>query len=337
MPPSGWVLTLDLAQSAVYNFFMVQSKDNSPDDNSNSTTVSGKQRVHKFLTEDLTVRASSVIATQVVDEMRSIQHSYPMATVAVGRALVGSLLMASHLKHGQELSLYFQGNGPLGRVFAQANYEGQVRGYCNDPKFQAPQQGENLQIGPAIGIGLLTVTHHLPTGDTPHRGTVIIRTGEVGDDIAFYLQQSHQIPSVVALGVHVNPYGLVEAAGGVLIELMPGHTEETVAKIEARVKRAAPISKRILEGATAEDLIKDYLGDFKLIELDHPYPISYHCKCNQDRVLRSLMLFGLEEIDELIEEKKPVEVNCEFCGRQYSVSEPELQKIRAELYKASLS
>jgi molecular chaperone Hsp33 len=295
-------------------------------------------RVHKFLTSDLTVRASSVVATRVVDEMRSIQNSYPIATVAVGRAMVGALLMASHLKNNQELSLYFQGNGPLGRVFAQANYEGGVRGYSNNPQLQAPIEGPQIEIGGAIGIGLLTVTHHLPSGGhEPHRGTVIIRTGEVGDDIAFYLQQSHQIPSVVALGVHLNTYGRVEAAGGILIELMPGHDENTISKIEKRVRSAPPISKRILEGATANDLISEYLADFELMELEHPYPISYHCQCSYDRVLRSLVLLGADDLDELIIDEKPVDVGCEFCGRRYEVAKDDLIKLRQDAYRGSLN
>lgn len=310
----------------VYNFSMTSRESSG-----------NTQRVHKFLTDDLTVRAAVVVATHAVDEMRSIQNSYPLATVAVGRSMVAALLMASHLKQGQELSVYFQGNGPLGRVFAEANYEGHVRGYCNNPQLVVPQEGEQLQVGAAIGIGLLTVTHHLPTGDVPNRGTVIIRTGEIGDDIAFYLHQSHQIPSVVALGVHLNPYGLVEAAGGVLIELMPGHADDTVAKIEARARTAPPISKRILDGASPEEILKDYLGDFSLMELDHPYPVSYQCRCSYERVLRSVMLLGIEEIDSAIAEKAPLDVACEFCGRRYEVAEPDLLKIRGELYKGSLN
>lgn len=312
-----------------------QKNDSQPVSNAHSK--GNPNRVHKFLTRDLGVRAAGVVATQVVDEMRSVQNSYPIATVAVGRSMVAALLMASHLKEGQELSLYFQGNGPLGRVFAEANYEGQVRGYSNNAQFQVPIEGEQIQVGAAIGIGLLTVTHHLPTGDEPHRGTVIIRTGEIGDDVAYYLQQSHQIPSVVALGVHVNPYGLVEAAGGVLIELMPGHAEETVAKIEKRVRETAPISKRILEGATAEDLVRDFLSDFELMELDHPYDINYHCRCSYERVVRSMVLLGTEELDQLISEEKPAEVSCEFCGRRYEVAKDDLAKIRSDAYKGSLN
>jgi molecular chaperone Hsp33 len=306
-------------------------------DQSKGNPPVNSRRIHKFLTSDLTVRASSVIATQVVDEMRSIQNSYPIATVAVGRTMIGALLMASHLKENQELSLYFQGNGPLGRVFAEATFEGQVRGYSNNPQFKMPIESPQIEVGSAIGIGLLTVTHHLPSGGEPHRGTVIIRTGEIGDDIAYYLDQSHQIPSIVALGVHLNPYGLVEAAGGVLIELMPGHTDETVAKLEKRVRAAPSISKRILEGATEADLIRDYLGDFELIELEHPHPVSFQCRCSYERVLRSVHLLDMKEVEEMIAENNPIEGTCEFCGRTYSVEEEDLQKIRQNLYKGSLN
>ena len=301
-----------------------------------SSSSENVPRVHKFLSEDLTVRISVVNATLVVDEMRSIQNSYPIPAVAVGRSMVAALLMASHLKNGQELSLYFQGNGPLGRVFAEANFEGQVRGYCSHPNLQMPVEGD-LSIGAAIGIGLLTVTHHLPGNAEPHRGTVIIRTGEVGDDIAFYLHQSHQIPSVVALGVQLNEYGLVQAAGGILIELMPGHSEELIELIESNVKKAPSISKRLMEGATELDIVRDYLGETPLMELDHPYPIKYHCRCSMERVLRSVVLLGIEEIDRAILDAKPLDVACEFCGRHYAVDTDELTKLRADLYKGSLN
>ncbi len=299
--------------------------------------MASEERVHKFLTEDLTVRAAGVVATRVVEEMRMLTHAYPIPTVAVGRATVGALLMASHLKQGQELSLYWQGNGPLQTIFAEATYEGQVRGFTPNPQLQLPTEGDSIKTGAAIGIGLLTVTHHLPTGDQPHRGTVIIRSGEIGDDIAFYLEQSHQIPSIVSLGIHVDEYGKVRAAGGVLIELMPGYADDTIEKLERRAKNAPSISKRILEGATAEDLVKDFLQDFKLLELEHDYPIKYSCRCTLERVKRSVALLGLTEIDSIIQDKKAVDINCEFCGRAYKVSTEELKVIRQQVYKGSLN
>ncbi len=295
------------------------------------------ERVHKFLSENLGIRASVVIATDVVEEMRAIQQLYPIPAVAVGRATVGALLMASQLKDNQQLSLYFRGNGPLQSIFAEANFEGKTRAFTANPNYAEPITGEKIMIGHAIGIGLLTVTHHMPMQDQPHRGTVIIRSGEIGDDLAFYLDQSHQIPSVVALGVHIDTYGRVTAAGGILIELMPGHTEQMIAQIEARVRVAPAISKRILEGATPYDLIQDYLQDFKLIEMEHNFPVEYQCRCNDDRMKRSLMLLGVEELDSMIAEKKALDVSCEFCGRKYQVSTDEQQKIRNEVYRQSLN
>lgn len=299
--------------------------------------MSSRERVHKYLSKDLTVRAAAVNATRVVEEMRSIQNSYPVSTVAVGRSMVASLLMASHLKNNQELSIYVQGNGPLSRVFAEASYEGRVRGFSSAPQLEVPSMGEKILIAPSIGIGLLTVTHHLPMGGPPHRGTVELITSEIGDDIAYYLNQSHQIPSVVALGVHLNQYGKVEAAGGILIELMPGHTEETVNAIEARVKKAKPISTRLLEGANAEDLIKDYLADFELLPMEHEHEIEYSCRCTKERVMRSVGLLGLEEIDSIIADGEATDVSCEFCGRHYSLTVDDLKEIRAEVYRESLN
>lgn len=300
--------------------------------------MSSAERVHKYLSKDLTIRASAVIATRVVEEMQATQNSFPISTVAVGRSMVASLLMAAHLKSKQELSVFIQGSGPLAQVFAEASFEGRVRGVSSHPHLELPIDHEKILLAPAIGIGLLTITHHLPMRrGAPHRGTVELATSEIGDDIAYYLQQSHQIGSVVSLGVHVNTYGKVEAAGGVLIELMPGHAEEAVAQIEARVKNAKPVSTRILAGATAEDLVKDYLGDFELIEMDHDYPIEYSCRCSTERVKRSIGLLGLEELDSTISKAEELEVSCEFCGRRYVLSIDDLKEVRAEVYKQSLN
>lgn len=298
--------------------------------------MANTERVHKYLTQELTIRASAVIATHVVDEMRAVHNAFPIATVALGRTMIGSLLLASQLKQNQALSLYFQGDGGLGRVFAEATYEGKTRGYVTHPKFMLLSE-DNLSIGAGVGRGLLTVTHHLPTGETPHRGSVQIRTGEVGDDIAYYLHQSHQIPSIVSLGVLVDENGKVTAAGGVLIELMPGVTEETISKLEARMRQVPPLSKRIFDGASAEELVRDYLGDFGLIEMEHDYPIKYECRCNMDRVKNSVALLGTTELDEILREGKPLEVGCEFCGRKYSLSPSDISEVKNKIERSTLN
>lgn len=298
--------------------------------------MANTERVHKFLTQELTIRAASVIATHVVEEMRAVHDSFPIATIALGRTMIGSLLLASQLKEGQALSIYLQGDGPLGRVFAEATYEGKTRGYVSNPKYMTLSENE-FSVGIGVGRGLLTVTHHLPTGDIPHRGSVQLRTGEVGDDIAFYLHQSHQIPSIVSLGVLLDVDGKVTAAGGVLIELMPGVTEESIAKLEARMRSVPPLSKRIHDGATAEELVRDYLGDLGLMELEHDYPIKYECRCNIDRVKRSVALLGATELEEIIQEGKPLEVGCEFCGRKYSLTTADITDVRSKLNRETLN
>lgn len=298
-------------------------------------------RVHKYLTKDLTVRAAAVDATQVVEAMRALQTSFPVPTIAVGRTIIASILMASQLKDGQELSIYIQGNGPLSSIFAQASFEGHVRGVSSHPHLIVPPEiavrGSKILIAKSIGIGLMTVTHHLPMTGIPHRGTVELATSEIGDDVAYYLHQSHQIPSVVSLGVHLNEIGHCTAAGGVLIELMPGHSEDTALKIENRVKEAKAVSTRLLEGATPRDLILDLLQDFELIEMDHNYPIEYRCRCSRERVMRSVGLLGVKELDEIIEKGETTDVSCEFCGRKYELSTDDIREVRQNVHRDSLN
>jgi molecular chaperone Hsp33 len=297
------------------------------------------ERVVRYLTEEATVRASGVIATRLITDMQGILETGPLATVALGRSLIGCVLMASHLKEGHSVGLYFRGSGPLGTLFAEAHFSGAARAYTGNPKSELPLTPDGrLDVSGGIGHGLLEVVRGTPRGNQNlnHTGTVIIRTGEVGDDIAYYLEQSQQIPSVVALGVAINEYGIVESAGGVLIELMPGAGEDVIAKIEARTRGVQSITKLIQEGATAEALVQTFLADFRLQKLEHEGELRYECRCSLERVERSMILLGLNEIDSMISEGKPIHVTCEFCGRKYALTGEHLVEIRREAHKQSL-
>ena len=175
----------------------------------------------------------------------------------------------------------------------------------------------------------------------PHRSIAKDRmfsnTAITVDSAAKDINRKNRAPQSLPPAIWLNTFGRVAAAGVILIELMPGQTEETVNAIEARVRKAKSISTRILEGATAEDLIKDYLGDFELIEMDHDYPIEYSCRCSTERVKRSIGLLGLEELDSTISKAEELEVSCEFCGRRYVLSIDDLKEVRAEVYKQSLN
>lgn len=296
-----------------------------------------KERVHRFVSKDLTVRIAAVNATEVVKHMQGLQNTYPLATVAVGRSMVGALLMASQLKDGQMVGLLFRGNGALQSVYAEASYNGQVRGYTPNPQYQPPNYDHGLSLKEAIGNGTLSVARHQPFQKQPFHGTVELVSGEIGQDIAHYLHQSHQIRSLVSLGVYLDTYGKVQAAGGVLIEVMPGVSEEVVETIQKNYEDFQPnISKMLMEGAQPVDLVKPFMAGIDFEEIEHDQSIEYFCPCTKDRVVRALETLGAEELQDMITKNENADVTCQICGRPYTVTVTEIQDIKERIYKESL-
>ena len=294
-------------------------------------------KVHRFVSNDFTVRAAAVIATDVVQEMQNIQKSLPLATMGVGRAMVGALLMASHLKEGQEVGVLFKGNGPLGSIYAEASFEGQVRGYCPNPHYIAPNPEDILSLGKALGFGNMTVSRHQPFQRQPFQGMVSMVSGEIGDDIAHYLLQSQQIRSVVSLGVYFDTQGKAISAGGVLVEVMPGVEDAVVAKIENNVKsQKIHVSKMIVDGAGPADILTPFMKGIAFTEIPHEHTIQYFCPCTNDRVKRALGILGQKDIEEMINENQMIKVGCQVCGRSYDVTIEELKALKEELHKNSL-
>lgn len=293
-------------------------------------------KVHRFVSNDFTVRAACVDATEVVRKMQTLQDTYPIATVAVGRAMVGAILMASHLKQDQEVGVLLKGNGPLKSVYAEASFEGKVRGYTPHPHYQ-PANYSSLSTAEGIGHGTLTVVRHLPFQRLPHQGTVEIQTGEIGDDIAFYLSQSQQIRSVISLGVYLDTYGKVLSAGGVLLEVMPGVETEILQKIENNAKKASqPISKELLAGHKPVDIIQPYFEGIPYTELDHDYQLEFYCPCTVDRVLGALVVLGVDELQDMVNKNEPADVTCQMCGKPYRVDVQKLDEIKNKLIRESL-
>jgi len=298
-----------------------------------------QDRIQKFLHDEGMIRASVIIATDVVEEMRKTLDAFDIATVFLGRSMMGALLMAAHLKKGENVGMYFRGNGPLKFAYAEGDHSGATRAYTVEPKLQLPLKDKKLDLGSAIGIGLFEVVRGANQSKKLQTGAVEIRTGQVGDDIAYYLYQSHQIPSLVALSVQVNPDGKVKSAGGILIELMPGADQQLIEKIEARMKSAKSIDELISHGTSPEELMNQYLADFKMVQLDHDAKIRYECRCSLERVKKALYLLGYNELDNLIETSETGfhEVGCDFCGRKYQLSVDEIRKLREKSYKNSLN
>jgi molecular chaperone Hsp33 len=303
----------------------------------NTDIQTAPHQVHRYVTNDLTVRVAAVNATVPVQEMQKIQSSMPLATLGVGRGMVASLLMAANLKEGQEVGLLFRGNGPLGSLYAEASYEGHVRGYCPNPLYQAPQDADILNLGKAMGTGTLSVARHQPFQRQPHHGTVNMVSGEIGDDIAHYLAQSHQIRSLVRLGVYLDTYGQVQAAGGLLIEVMPGVEDSVVETLYRNYESInLNISRSLYEGAQVKDLIEPYMKGLPFTEIPHEPKISYFCPCSAERVVGALSILGVTELEEMIRDQEPAHVTCQICGRKYEVGVAELENLKESLRKNSM-
>lgn len=299
--------------------------------------MADEEKVHKYLAANNTVRVSSVVATRLVGDICSRVKPSPVGTIALGRAIVGSALMASHLKN-EQIALSFEGNGPIGRIYVEANNDGSCRANLKNPNVHTEPVDGKLDIGSAVGIGVLTVTRSQPFQKKPYVGSVMIKTGEIGDDIAFYLQQSHQIPSIVSLSVQLNEYGGVLSAGGVIVELMPGHTEEDVKALEKNVAMARNISEMLSAQASALDLAEEYLKGFELLEIASENRLHFYCPCTKERVLHSLSLLGEGDLTHILsEDKMPLNVECDFCSTGYDVEKSELEEILNEVKKLSLN
>lgn len=296
-----------------------------------------KERVHRFVSKDFTLRIAAVNATEVVRHMQDLQNAAPLPTIAVGRSMVGALLLAAQLKDDQQVGLLFRGNGALKSVYAEAGYNGQVRGYTPNPTWQPATYEKGLNLREAMGIGLLSVARHQPFQKQPFQGTVEMVTGEIGDDIAHYLHQSHQIRSVVSLGVQLDHDGKVKSAGGVIIEVMPGVDEKDVERVLKNVEeKKIQVSKMLADGATPEEIVAPFLDGVPFQEIEHTPTVEYFCPCTKDRVARALETLGEEELQDMINKNEVVDVTCQVCGKPYHLSVPEVQAIKNNLHKESL-
>jgi len=296
-----------------------------------------KERVHRFVSNDFTLRIAAVNATEVVREMQKLQNTNPLATVAVGRGMVGALLMASQLKEGQQVGLLFKGSGPLRSIYAEADWNGHVRGYTPNPHYIPDNYDHGLSLHEAMGKGTLTVARHQPFQKQPFHGTVEMVTGEIGEDIAHYLHQSHQIRSLVSLGVYLDENGQVGAAGGVIIEVMPGVDEALVEKVQQNAEKTKlNISKMLKEGAQPIDLVRPFLDGVEFQEIEHEPVIAYYCPCTKERVIRALETLGVDELQDMIVKNEEVDVTCQVCGRPYKISVPEVKDLKDRMERESL-
>ena len=291
-----------------------------------------KDEIVRAITGDGLVKASAITGRSLVERARGIHRLSPMATAALGRALMGAGMMGDMLKEEQgSLTLQIKGGGPLGTILAVSDCEGNVRGYVQNPQVELMEQRPGkLDVGAAVGLdGTLTVIKDIGLKE-PYVGSIGLFSGEIADDLAMYFVESEQIPTACALGVLVGLDQSVTAAGGYLIQLLPGAGEDIIEKIEAGVRAMGPVSAALGGGLDGEGLLRSVLGDFQL-EILEKHPVEYRCCCSRERVSRALISMGREELSSLIEDQGRAELTCQFCDAVYRFSQTELEQLLAEM------
>ena len=280
----------------------------------------------RAITSDGLVQAAAISSRDLTERARQIHKTLPVATAALGRTLAGASMMGNALKgHGASLTLQIKGNGPLGTILAVSDSDGNVRGYVTNPQTELPLRPDGkLDVGAAVGHeGTLTVIKDLHMKE-PYVGTIDLLGGEIAEDVAGYFVESEQIPTACALGVLVDRDQSVKAAGGYLIQLMPGAGEDVITKVEGGIMAAGPVSALLDKNDDPEQLLRDVMSDFDLKVLE-TCPVSYRCYCSRERVERALISLGRDELEQMLSEQGGCQLTCQFCDAVYDFSAEDLK------------
>ena len=286
----------------------------------------------RAMTADGYVKAVAVTGRDLVERARNIHTLLPVATAALGRTLMAASMMGDALKEQNgSVTLQIKGGGPLGTVLAVSDCGGNVRGYVQNPHVELMEKHPGkLDVGGAVGAdGTLTVIKDIGLKE-PYVGSIGLFSGEIADDLAMYFVESEQIPTACALGVLVGTDQSVTAAGGYLIQLLPGAEESVIDRIEAGIQCVGPVSGALAGGLDGEGLLRAVLADLEL-EILETHPVEYKCYCSRERVTRALISMGRQELSALIEEQGQAVLTCQFCDKVYRFSREELEELLSNM------
>ncbi|WP_059174215.1 Hsp33 family molecular chaperone HslO [Bacillus sp. FJAT-27445] len=284
----------------------------------------------KALAYDGQIRAYAVRSTETVAEAQRRHYTWPTASAALGRTMTAGLMMGAMLKGENKLTIKVEGGGPIGNILVDSNAKGTVRGYVSNPQthFELNDQGK-LDVRRAVGTdGTLTIIKDIGMKDF-FSGSVPLVSGELGEDFTYYFASSEQVPSSVGVGVLVNPDNSILAAGGFIFQLLPGTSEETITRIEERLKTITPISKMIQQGLTPEEILEELFEKEELTILEK-MPVQFECTCSKERFSNAIVSLGQGEISDMIEEDGMAEAHCHFCNEKYHFSKEELEALKRE-------
>ena len=291
-----------------------------------------KDYIVRAMTADGFVKAMAIASTNLVERARNIHKTTPTATAALGRVLTAASMMGNLQKvENGALTLQVKGNGPLGTILATSDAVGNVRGYVRNPSISLLEKyAGKLDVGAAVGTdGMLTVIRDLQMKE-PYIGSVALVSGEIADDVTAYFAQSEQTPTACALGVLVNTDQSVKVAGGYLIQLLPGAPEEIISKLEQGIAKAGAVTPMLSDGLTPEDILRRVMTDFELDFLETT-EVSYKCYCSRERVTSTLIAVGKKDLQEMIDEGKPISIECQFCDTKYQFTPDDLKALLASL------
>ena len=288
----------------------------------------------RAISKDGFVKATAVSTRALTERARQIHKTTPVATAALGRVLAACSMLGNALKgEGASVTLQIKGGGPLGTLLAVSDNEGNVRGTVDDPAVDIPLRPDGkLDVGTAVGCdGTLTVIRDLNMKE-PYVGSVGLLGGEIAEDLAAYFVESEQIPTACGLGVLVDRDQSVLAAGGYLIQLLPGAGEDVISKVEGGVMAAGPVTGLLRENNDPAEVLRKVLSDFELEILERS-PIEYRCYCSRDRMERALISLGPEELKGIIDEQGSAELACQFCDNVQTFTKDDLEGLLAGMKK----
>lgn len=287
----------------------------------------------KALCYEGSIRAYAICATNTISEAQKRHDTWSSSTAALGRTMVGALLLGATLKGDDKLTVKVQGNGPAGSIIVDSDGSGNTKGYIKNPHVSLTlNESGKIDVRGAVGTeGVFTVIKDLGLKETFSGQTPIV-SGEIGEDFTYFMAVSEQIPSAIGLSVLVDTDESVKAAGGFMIQVMPGADEKTIDFIEQRLQEVPMISRLIDEGESPEGILERLLGKDE-IDILEKMPVQFKCDCSKEKFGKAIIAVGLDEINAMIDEDHGAEAVCQFCGNKYQYSEEDLIELRDEALK----
>lgn len=276
---------------------------------------------------DSQIRAFAATTRETVEAARAAHNTSPVATAALGRLLTAGAMMGAMMKGEKDLlTLQIKGSEPIGGITVTADSQGRVKGYVNNPDviLHANAKGK-LDVAGAIGQGMLSVIRDMGMKE-PYVGQTVLQTSEIAEDLTYYFATSEQVPSSVGLGVLMERDNTVKQAGGFIIQLMPYTDDKIIDALEKKLAEITSVTSMLDAGMTPEQILEQVLGDFGL-EINDTLPTQFYCNCSKERVEKALVSIGRKELRSMIDEGKPVNLNCHFCNTDYAFSVEDLKRI----------